>query len=531
MSSLQPSSIDTKKKNKKKKSDSSDPLNTDAVINTAEEVYIFGTLMVTQMFYLCMTIFIGSIVLYTSKISQADLLPRDMNCEPFNHAEEHYNRGNVDPENEASDIINFAKKTIINFDVAYRTNKDGNKEEKSIKVHFPYAANLKQIESGIIGIGFLKEWMNGEMSSPTSLYMATIQQKMISNFASNIHMVTSFFHQCLPESVIYFVTPMLYVMLIFFFGIINIIYGTFLYLYELGLLFSERITCVNVAMLDDKDIPVCLPDGIQPVKEKDAKIPCGSEENQEKEMRVVWEKRVGSRRKHWVWTIMVYGIAYVSFMYVLLFAMPFLSLITIFRVILLPLMFEGNVYTAEGKPMYIADKEGKGQLQHYSFLSCFINALKYNRNIIMFLISFFILIDANSSLGGSGAVFAVIAFLIVYWFYPEVYKKPKLDDIRFTDGYASYESALRTCVAEKKYMEDTKGMDALTVQQQAAEKCRKSVPEKGGGTISTISRLLFGEKEDEKEEGGEKPTGDPTGDPAGAAKVGGSKGSRKRIKK
>jgi hypothetical protein len=574
------SSIDEKKKHKKKQSSTSDPLNTDAVTQTVNEAFEFGALMYTQMMYLGFTILVGSIVLYTSKISQTGLMPTDINCEPFVHSDELYN---VDDKGE-----NLGKKTIVNFDVAFRTNENGVKEEQSIKVHFPYLKNKKHIEGGLIGIGFLKDWISGPLSSPASLYMATVQQKLIVNFASNLNLVCSVFHQCLPESVIFFVGPYLYMFVIFVLGIVNIIYGSFIYLYDLGLLFAERVTCEKIEMVDADGNPICeggtdvpstpvaapvaAPDAAPDVKGDAAKVipgaglpgtglpgaakvipgadaltngvtvtglpntdallkmpnpeaeaqgaaqgaannavkgigkvfiggqsggaNCPTGKKPKTETRVLWQKRDGSRMKHWVWTLVIYGIAISGFIYIFLMAMPVLSVLSICRVILLPLMFEGNVNNPDGKGRYEPDTANPsvGKLQHYNFFSCFINAIKYNRNIIMFIISYYIIIDASASLGGSGAAFAVISCLIVYWFYPEVYQKPKLDDSRFTLGYAPYTTATRTCTPtpiEPDPKDDVKNKSPFEMQIYAAGKCGLPAPSKEISYFGQLFSILM----------------------------------------
>jgi len=609
------------------------------------------------MIYFGINIVLGAILLYTCKITQTKLLPFDPECEPFEYSNEKYNYGEVtspDGTQDPNKSQNFAIKTIVNFDVAYRTNKDGVKEEKSIKVHFPYESNKKTVDEGIIGIGFLKEWISGKSSSPVSIYLAKIQQKMLINFAAWHQLLCSIMNSCLPESVIYIVMPFIYTFLLFLLAIINVIYGSYLFIAEMYWLFAERVTCVNLEMMDEDGKPFCVkkktekekegkgegevkgegegegevkkgggmmnlfgnafkkaattaattaastinqPTGetvegeqkpkssilsrlkeYNPVnlfKRKDAATstdatsknvedtsttskkvvdaanasaainvdasttntnttntstdtsatkeqnPCPSEgEEPMKELRVIWQKRVGTRRKQLVWSLLIYGIAIMGFMYVLIFAMPVLSLITIARVIFLPLMFEGNVFIDKNTPMYTPqmDEEGKpvmmkdtdgnatnipqGKLEKYNFFSCFINALKYNRNIIMFVISYCIIIDANTSLGGSGAAFAVLACIIVYWFYPDVYQKPKLNDIRFTTGYIPYVEAIRKCQKEElltvKEAKELGQLDMFGMEKQAAAKCGLPIPDREASTYERIFKRGKKNTDDEK---------------------------------
>jgi hypothetical protein len=68
------------------------------------------------------------------------------------------------------------------------------------------------------------------------------------------------------------------------------------------------------------------------------------------------------------------------------------------------------------------DGEGVATKASYSIKDALFNVLKYKMSLIMYIISFFVIVDANASFGGYEAFIAVVACLLLF-FFTNVYKQ------------------------------------------------------------------------------------------------------------
>jgi hypothetical protein len=83
------------------------------------------------------------------------------------------------------------------------------------------------------------------------------------------------------------------------------------------------------------------------------------------------------------------------------------------------------------------DKKEK-QPSEYTKGTAIIDILKYKLNIVMYIISYFVVKDAGLSLGTMGAVIAIIACILVYVFYPNIYKSSNGDGPGISAGLADF---------------------------------------------------------------------------------------------
>jgi hypothetical protein len=205
-SDLQPSAIDEKKQ-------SNIPLPTNAP----------GSLLLKlsgQLVYLFITIFVGGILLYSSKVAQSNIIPTDFDCEPYT-------------DNKSIEQV------LTDIDVV----KDGIFTYKTVttnKLYFPYEENIEIIKNSLFGVGYLKEWYSGKNTNPYKIYFASIQLDAFSNYSSMMNSVYNSINQNCSESVIVFLIPYIFILIVIFISIINWAYILFLWFYNLYLLFSTK---------------------------------------------------------------------------------------------------------------------------------------------------------------------------------------------------------------------------------------------------------------------------------------------------
>ena len=354
--------------------------------------------LANQLLHLSITILVGGMILYSAKVSQTNLMPTDLNCEPF----------------QRSDIK--LDEVQVNVDVVKIKG-----DTKSTKIVFPYEQNIDIIKNGILGIGYLQNWKEGPNSSPSWIYMATIQQQMYAFFTNMMTSSNALLHQSLPESVIVFLTPFIYILLVFIFGAFTTLYGCIMYFYNIYLLFSTKKECKYIDVLDEKG-------GFIYMRGENG------EQKPLQELRIHWEYKKGAMMSQWYWAIMYFIAAFVFMGFSCGIIIPLLSFMTVLKVLILPLFLVGKVV---------------GSDEDYTFSTSLMHILKYKMSLIMYIVSFFIVVDAFTSLGMLGLLFSILACLFIFCFYPETYKQFIPQDGFSTSGLASYKMAQKFCVAEK----------------------------------------------------------------------------------
>lgn len=180
----------------------------------------YATTLFRQLFTFGIMIVIGTTMVYSGKVAQANILPTNIKCFPYT---------NVTPTIDKVDIdINIVKV------------KQG--EVYSTKLDFDQAKNMKIVEEGFLG--FLKRMTENKDSGHFYLYACSLYQSAISN---NLYMNTVYYNllnSTFSESVILFLLPYFNIFWFIVTFVVNLFYITGTWFYNLYLFYSKK-TVVN----------------------------------------------------------------------------------------------------------------------------------------------------------------------------------------------------------------------------------------------------------------------------------------------
>ncbi len=180
----------------------------------------YATTLFRQLFIFGIMIVIGTTMVYSGKVAQANILPTNIKCFPYT---------NLTPTIEKAEIdINIVKV------------KEG--EVYSTKLDFDQAKNMKIMEEGFLG--FLKRMTENKESGHFYLYACSLYQSAISN---NLYMNTAYYNllnSTFSESVILFILPYFSIFWFIITFVVNLFYITGVWFYNLYLFYSTK-TVVN----------------------------------------------------------------------------------------------------------------------------------------------------------------------------------------------------------------------------------------------------------------------------------------------
>lgn len=363
----------------------------------------FGAL-INQLFHLFVVIVAGGAMLWSARVSQTNLMPTDLNCEPFAYS---------------NTEINKDQPVTVNIDVVKMKDDQGTPGIKSTKIEFDIQKNMDIIKFGILGLDSIREWTDGPDSTPFTLYLGTIWQKMAANYSNMMNTFYNILNQNCSESVIIFIMPYIILFVLIGLGIVNGFYGYFLWFMNLYLLFSIQKDCFQEPVFDSDGSPILKDDGTPLTK-----------------TRKIWEYTKGEMGRQWYWAILYILVAFFSFSWagslILFYFLVRSSISSLF----LPLLMVAKV------------KDSPDQ-KEYTFSTLLANIFKYKMSVIMYIVSFFIVSDAYSALGALGAFIAIVACFFVYSFYPDIYKQFKPTDAESTDGLALFKQAHKICTKKE----------------------------------------------------------------------------------
>jgi hypothetical protein len=367
----------------------------------SESKTFFGAL-INQLFHLFIIIIAGGAMLWSARISQTNLMPTDISCEPYVPAK--------------TDI----KVVPINIDIVKTSGANGKPEVQSTKLEFPIEDNMNIIKFGILGLNSIRDWTDGPNSSPYTLYLGTIWQKMAANYSTMMNSFYNLLNQNCSESVIIFIMPYFITLVLIGVGCINGVYGMFLWFTQLYLLFSKQTDCFKEPMVESNGTPVTHDDG-KPVFIT----------------RKVWEYKKGAMWGEW----------WMAFFYIFMaFIFSGLGSIIVFYFLV------RSAFSSLFLPlMMVAKVKDSSSDESYSFSSVLSNIMKYKMSVIMYIISFLVVGDAYSALGSGGVLVAILACIFIYIFYPSIYQSYTPSDPTSTKSLSSYSQAHKFC--SKKELE------------------------------------------------------------------------------
>jgi hypothetical protein len=260
----------------------------------------------------------------------------------------------------------------------------------STKIEFPLEENFKTINNSL---GILKKWINGPNSNVYKLYIATCLQELISCNLTITNSINNFANSMLTETWFVLLGPYI----LFFTGILTSVINTFyliiLWFYNIYLLFSE------------KD----LSNG-----------------------KTTWKEGAMWGLFNWWW-----GAIYVFAFTILFF--------TIGMGILIPITAGLTSLFCTLFPLFMKSKISETG-RNYGILETFKNILKFKLNVIMIIMSLYIISSANSNFGGYAAFVSVVACFILY-FFSSVYHQyvPKTSD-NVSFGLGDFVQAEKICL-------------------------------------------------------------------------------------
>jgi hypothetical protein len=399
----------------------------------ATEAGTFFSNLGVQLLTLLILVIAGGLMLWSARVAQTNIMPTLIDAEPFTSA-----------------ALSLAT-SPVNINVVKTTASNGEPTVKSTKIEFPLEENMRIIKYGFYGLESIRDWTDGPKSTPFWRYLGTIYEKMIINFVSNTTNFYNILNTNCSESVIVFIMPYLlyfiWPFILLGFGSMNMLYGLFLMFYEIPKLFSEKDGCYKEPVSNIQG-PVYEKDRFDEKKnewiyKKDANgspIP-------EIKTRIKWndpENATKENRLTYFWYIFL--VICSIFMQVGPFTLFCFSFRSLFTALFLPLCLQAVLVdngtgsgsgsgsgTGNGSP----EKDDK-QPSKYTLGKTIVDILKYKLNIIMYIVSYFVVKDASLSMGTMGAVIAVVACIIVYAFYPGIYKPSNGDGSELTDKMADF---------------------------------------------------------------------------------------------
>jgi hypothetical protein len=260
----------------------------------------------------------------------------------------------------------------------------------STKIEFPLEENFKTINNTL---GILKNWINGSNSNVYKLYIATCLQQLISCNLTITNNINNFANSMLTETWFVLLGPYI----LFFTGILTSVINTFyliiLWFYNIYLLFSE------------KD----LSNG-----------------------KTTWKEGAMWGLFNWWWAAI----------YVFAFTILFL---TVGMSMVIPITAGLTSLFCTLFPLFMKSRNSETG-RNYGILETIKNILKFKLNVIMIVVSLYIISSANSNFGGYAAFVSLVACVILY-FFSSVYHRyvPKTSD-HVSLGLGDYVQAQKICV-------------------------------------------------------------------------------------
>jgi hypothetical protein len=260
----------------------------------------------------------------------------------------------------------------------------------STKIEFPLEENFKTINNTL---GVLHNWINQPNSNVYKLYIATTLQQLIACNFTITNTINNFMNSMLTETWIILLSPYI----LFFTGmitsLINTVYFIILWFYNIYLLFSEKDESKNGTNWKDGEMWGLL---------------------------------------NWWWALF----------YIFVFCILFF---TIGLGLVIPITAGFVSLFCAIFPLFMKSKNSQTG-KSYGLFETIKNVLKFKLNIIMIILSLYIISSASNNFGGYAAFVAVVACIILY-FFSSVYHQytPKAAD-HSSFGLGDFVQAEKPCI-------------------------------------------------------------------------------------
>lgn len=349
-----------------------------------QNTYNYGVYLFRQLITLSIIIGIGTGIVYSNKAFLSNIVPVNTKYFPYT---------NVIPENT---------NLPTNLQTSINNIKMGGDKNYSTKLEFSKEENDQIIESGLFG--YLR---NLKYKNVYLLYFCSVLQDIL---ATNLQLNKTFyklFGSIFTESMNIFIVPFLFVfwcILMFFINFANIIIRLFT---NLKWLFSTPKNDIPTQSFFSNLIGYMTNMFSTTNEERD--------DNSTKE----WEPGSIFSGMN-IFTTIIYVILIILFTVFTGFAFvyPFISVVTIIYCFALPLFMTANDVKTN-KPT------------QYSFKNAIVDVLKYKSQLIMLILSYYIISGANTYFGNTVTAISFVIFLIMFFFTPlfESYKLNYKDNI------------------------------------------------------------------------------------------------------
>jgi len=336
--------------------------------NYATNVKNFASTVLSNSLFFIIYFSLSGLILFGCKLAQSNILPTESKCYPYT---------------ETKPII---KQNDINIFTSTIVSDDGNKEQMSLKMKFPY----NDYNSSNKLLDMTREYRNEPRSHFLANYFISIVESLAqfnySTFASILNMLNG-----MPESLIILFGPII-------FAIITLIVVLFSNLYLIYLWFSNMGWFFKTNSNDTASGGPKWTD-------------------------VTWLSPINYCIA--IWMVIIFGLGF-------LFTMPvyfFLSFLLLYWFIISSLAFKGEM-------------NGKS----YNIGSFIIDSFKYNKTLIISLFSLFVVSAAFSKLGTTPGVFSIITLILIYFnIIPINLFGPVNKDAMTAVSATGFEQATKTC--------------------------------------------------------------------------------------
>lgn len=321
----------------------------------------------------------------------------------------------------------FAKENIetnvIETNVNITKGENGN---TSTKMTFSVNENMEMMTNKSF-FSWIRNFIDGPKANHIGLYFGSIMQNILALNFTILNSIYQAINNFLPETLIILILP--YITFFIYFGLAFVDGFYFFYLW-----FS------NLSMF------------------------CSIKKDTNDPTKTVWEHSEGAIWNFVNWWKIIAAFFLLLFGVTFFFSIPFIFIGVIYSFIL-PLTLKTNV-------------EGK---KEYGPVSLFKDVLKFKRNIIMFILSYFLIGDIASTFGSPALVSAIIICIGLY-FFTGIYHSyvPKPED-GVTSGLASYDQTEKTCIIKNSFSQNIDSSPMLKVPSIDTTKVVPPIEIKGGG--------------------------------------------------